>query len=177
MESQSTTTTSPNITKASTVTLRVIDKDNWRAVASLTMLEGQEGNVSPNVSSLCESHYSEDAWVRAIYADETPVGFLMMSIWDPEEWYSIWRFMIDHRYQRLGFGRTAVRLAIEHIRQNHPQGKIIRLMSTGPNGKKDIPGKKDVPAEHSPYNFYSSLGFRDMTGEEENGQYEMSLDL
>ena len=172
MDQNTTTTAEPvSITRDSTVTLRVIDKDNWRAVTKLTMLDGQKGNVSPNVSSLCESHYSEDSWVRAIYADDTPVGFLMMSIWDPDLWYSIWRFMIDQRYQRLGFGKAAIKLAIEHIRQNHPQAKMISLMSTGPKGKKD------VPPEYSPYGFYASLGWKDLTGEEENGQFEMGLDL
>lgn len=171
MATERTTTAPPNVTKDSTVTLREINKNNWRAVIELSVLEGQQGNVSPNVKPLCEAHYSEDAWVRDIYADETPVGFLMMSIWDRDEWYAIWRFMIDHRYQRLGFGKASVKLAIEHVRKNHPHGKLMRLMSTGPEGKSN------VPAEHSPYNFYASLGFTKTTGEDENGQFEMGLDL
>jgi diamine N-acetyltransferase len=168
---------SASITKSSTVTLRVIDKENWRAITQLEVLEEQQGNVSSNAMSLCESHYSEDAWVRAIYADETPVGFLMMSIWDPEKWYYIWRFMIDHRYQRLGFGSAAVKLAIRHVRESHPQAEMIGLMATSPNGKKNVVGKKDVPPEHSPYNFYASLGWKDIKDVDENGQIEMGLYL
>ncbi|KAK3181807.1 hypothetical protein K4F52_006874 [Lecanicillium sp. MT-2017a] len=159
------------ITRASKVTLRIITKDNWRAVIDLQVAPGQEANVSANARSLCEAHYSEDAWFRAIYADETPVGFLMMSIWPPEPWYCIWRFMIDARYQRLGFGRQAVKLAIAHVRENHPDAKLIRLMATGPKGTEK------VSPENAPYNFYLGLGFKDIEPIDERGQIEMGLEL
>ncbi|KAF9159182.1 hypothetical protein DFQ26_006844 [Actinomortierella ambigua] len=162
----------PAVTKDSTVTLREITRDNWRAITELTVHEGQQGNVTSNVHSLCESHYAEDAWVRAVYADETPVGFLMMSIWDPESWYAIWRFMIDQRYQGFGYGRRAIQLAIAHLREHHPQAKLLRLMSTGPEGKK---GK--VEPKDSPYQFYSALGWKDMSDVDEDGEIEMGLDL
>ncbi len=165
------------VSKSSIVTLRVINKENWRAITQLSVLETQQGNISANAMSLCESHYSEDAWVRAIYADDTPVGFLMLSIWPPEEWYYLWRFMIDHRYQRLGFGSAAVRLAIQHVRDNHPTAKMFGLCSTGPKGKFDVPGKVDVPAEQSPYYFYRGLGFKDISELDENGQLDMGVDL
>ena len=71
-----------------------------------------------NPMSMLEAHYSEDAWMRAVYADETLVGFLMMAIWPPTDGYYIWRFMIDQRYQKLGFGRTVVGMAIQHIGYN-----------------------------------------------------------
>ncbi|KAG0244458.1 hypothetical protein BGW41_007750 [Actinomortierella wolfii] len=163
-------TTTP-VTKNSTITLRLITKDNWREITELTVLPTQQGNVSTNLHSLCESHYSEDAWVRAVYADETPVGFLMMSLWDPEDWYAIWRFMIDHRYQGFGFGRRAIQLAIAHVREHHPKAKMIRLMSTGPEGKKGVDPKD------SPYQFYAALGWKDISEVDEEGEIEMGLDL
>ncbi|KAJ6442185.1 GCN5-related N-acetyltransferase [Purpureocillium lavendulum] len=161
----------PAPTRASTVSLREINKENWRAVTQLVTLPSQAANVSTNAMSLVESHYSEDAWARAIYADDTPVGFLMMSIWDPDEWYCVWRFMIDHRYQKMGFGREAILLAIKHVRENHPQAKLMRLMSASPDGKK---GTKP---EDSPYKFYAKLGFKDIAEIDERGEIEMGMDL
>ncbi|KAJ2975566.1 hypothetical protein NQ176_g5449 [Zarea fungicola] len=161
----------------SKISLRDISKDNWRAVIDLDLLDGQRGNVSSNARSLCEAHYSDDAWVRAVYADETPIGFLMMSIWDPEEWYAIWRFMIDHRYQGLGFGSQAMQLAIAHVRANHPGAKLIRLMSASPEGKDWRDGKPGVEAKYSPYKFYHKLGFRDIEPIDEYGEIEMGLDM
>jgi diamine N-acetyltransferase len=155
----------------STLTLREVNEDNWRSVVRLRTLEGQAGNLASNALSLVESHYSEDAWVRAIYAEETIVGFLMMAIWEPKDAYYIWRFMIDQQYQGLGFGRAGVQLAIAHMRENHPHAKILRVMSTPPEGKKD------VEPQCSPYNFYLHLGFKKIAPPDEDGEIEMSLDL
>lgn len=151
------------VSRNSTVTLRKITKENWRAVTELTVLDHQKDNVSSNVMSLCESHYAEDSWVRAIYADETLVGFIMLSIWEPEEWYAIWRFMIDHKYQGLGFGKTTVNLIINYIKKNHADAKTIRLMV---NKVKELP-----------YKFYVNLGWKDISDIDEDGQIEMALDI
>lgn len=153
------------------VTLREIDAGNWRTVTDLVVTEGQRANVASNLLSLCESHYAKDAWVRAVYADDTPVGFLMMSICELEEWYAIWRFMIDHRHQGRGFGKTAVRLGIAHIQEHHPQARRIRLMTTGPDGKRG------VKPEDSPYRFYASLGWKDISVVDADGEIEMGFDL
>ena len=172
-----TETPQPPITKSSIITLREITKQNWREITGLTLPSSQQGNVANNVKSLCEAHYSEDAWVRGVYAGDTPVGFLMMSIWEPEEWYAVWRFMIDHRYQRMGFGARAIKLAIEYVKENHPQAKLIRLMSTSSEGKGSKNGTPAVSAGDSPYGFYKGLGFRDIGELDENEEIEMGLDL
>jgi diamine N-acetyltransferase len=171
------TASAPTVSKGAVISLREITKQNWREITDLCILPSQQGNVTNNLKSLCEAHYSEDAWVRGIYADDTPVGFLMMSIWDPEEWYSIWRFMIDHRHQKMGFGSRAIKLAIEHVKRDHPQAKLMRLMSASAEGKGSGNGKNDVDARDSPYWFYRALGFKDLTAVDENGEVEMGLEL
>ena len=138
-------------TRDSTITLREITKENWRAITDLNVAPSQTTIVASNLKSLCESHYSEDAWVRGVYADDTPVGFLMMSLWEPEDWYAVWRFMIDEKYQSLGYGRKSMLLAIAHVKETYPSAKQIRLMSIGPDGRKG------VSAKDSPYNFYLGL--------------------
>ncbi|KAK3830661.1 MAG: GCN5-related N-acetyltransferase [Linnemannia gamsii] len=165
------TTPSPTPTRGSTVTLREINKENWCAVTELSVAESQSAILTSNLKSLCESHYAEDAWVRAVYADETLVGFMMLSIWPVEDWYAIWRFMIDQKFQSLGFGRKAILLAINHITTHYPEAKQIRLMTAGPEGKKD------VEAKDSPYKFYAGLGWKDISGYDEDGEVEMGLDL
>ena len=155
----------------STITLREITEDNWRATANLRVSPAQEGNLAHNPMSMLEAHYSEDAWMRAVYADETLVGFLMMAIWPPTDGYYIWRFMIDQQYQKLGFGRTVVGMAIRHVKDNYPQAKRLGVMSTPKEGK----GK--VEAQHSPYEFYVKLGFRQTEEPDEDGEVMMMIDL
>lgn len=170
MANEPVTTSSPPQSN-STVTLREITEHNWRATADLRVSPAQEGNLAQNPMSMLEAHYSEDAWMRAVYADETPIGFLMMAIWPPTEGYYIWRFMIDQRYQQLGFGRTVVGMAIQHVKENYPEAKQLGVMSTPREGK----GK--VEARHSSYEFYMKLGFRQTEEPDEDGQVMMMIDL
>ncbi|QKX60402.1 uncharacterized protein TRUGW13939_07547 [Talaromyces rugulosus] len=163
--------------RESALTFRKVTEDNWRAVANLSLKDGQVGNLAPNVWSLCEVAYSEDAWVRAIYADETLVGMLMMAIWDPDEAYYIWRFMIDGRFQNLGYGRRGVEFAIAHIRQHNPKAKQLGVMSTPPEGKTSANPLKTVRPENSPYKFYEKLGFRKTAPPDEDGEIMMTIDL
>ena len=157
--------------RSSIITLREITEDNWRAVADLRVSAAQEGNFALNPMSMLEAHYSEDAWMRAVYACETLIGFLMMAIWPPTDGYYIWRLMIDQRYQGSGFGRQVVGMAIEHVKKHYPQIKQLGVMSTPKEGK----GK--VEAQHSPYNFYLKLGFRQTAEPDEDGEVMMMIDL
>ncbi len=116
--------------KDSTLTFRDVNEDNWEEVATLKPRDGQRGNLASNVWSLCAAKFTEDAWLRAIYADEALVGMLLMEIWDPADRYFIWRFMIDGRYQKLGYGKRSIEYAVAHVRQHHPQAKRVTLLST-----------------------------------------------
>jgi diamine N-acetyltransferase len=95
----------------------------------------------------------------------------MMAIWPPTDGYYIWRFMIDRRYQKLGLGRTVVGMAIQHVKNNYPQAKQLGVMSTPKEGK----GK--IEAQHSPYEFYVKLGFRQTEEPDEDGEVMMMIDL
>ncbi|MBF6223479.1 GNAT family N-acetyltransferase, partial [Nocardia abscessus] len=45
---------------------------------SETLSDEQREMVADNAVSIAEAHFSENAWFRAIYLDETPVGFVML---------------------------------------------------------------------------------------------------
>lgn len=164
-------------TKDSKLTFREVNEHNWRAVAKLSLKDGQTGNLPPNVWSLCEAHYDEDAWVRAIYADETLVGMLMMAIWDAGDRYYIWRYMIDGRYQNLGYGRRGVEFAIAHIRQHNPKATLLRVNSTPSEGKKSDNPSENVRSEDSPFWFYQKLGFKQIAPVDDDGEMQMAIDL
>jgi DNA-3-methyladenine glycosylase I len=66
------------VTPESDVTLREVTKDTVRAICNLKVSESQNGFVAPNAVSIAQAYFAETAWFRAIYADDTPVGFLML---------------------------------------------------------------------------------------------------
>lgn len=149
------------VTADSVVTLREVTADTVRQIVSLKVTLDQERFVAPNAVSIAEAYFEPKAWFRAIYADETPVGFVMLYEDPDEPIYYLWRYMIDARYQGLGFGRQALELVINHVR-TRPNASALFLSY--------------VPDEHGPEKFYSKLGFVN-TGKMHGDEMEMRLDL
>lgn len=149
------------LTREAKVSLREVTKDTSGEILRLKVKPEQEQFVASNAVSIAQAYFEEKAWFRAVYADDTPVGFLMLYDDPDEATYYLWRFMIDQRYQRLGFGRRALQLLIEHVR-TRPNATSLLLSY--------------VPAEGGPEPFYASLGFVN-TGEVEDGENVMKLEL
>jgi diamine N-acetyltransferase len=146
------------VSRDSQVTLREITSETVRDVMRLETHPEQRRFVAPVSVSIGEAYFHrETAWFRAIYAEETPVGFLMLQDTAGEEPYYLWRFLIDARYQSMGFGRRALELLIEHVRKR-PKADRLQLSV--------------VPGEGGPGPFYERLGFA-YTGEEEEGELVM----
>ncbi len=71
---------------ANQVTLREITAETVRAVMKLLVTEYQTRFVAPNPWSLGQALFSREAWYRASYLAEEPVGFVMLadqSLLDP----------------------------------------------------------------------------------------------
>lgn len=145
----------------STISLRAVTRENLYAVTKLEVAETQKRFVASNAYSMAEAGLEPKAWPRAIYADETPVGFLMMHLDTVSHTYYLWRFMIAAAYQGQGYGYQALQLLIEQIRRR-PQAKEITLSY--------------MPGEGCPQPFYQKLGFVD-TGVRHGDEYEMKLEL
>jgi diamine N-acetyltransferase len=131
------------------ITLREITEETVLSVLQLEVLQDQKKFVAPNAVSIAQAHFSKNAWFRAIYANDTPVGFVMLYVDEDKPEYDVWRFMVDKDHQGKGFGREAMLQVIEHVR--------------------GLPGAKElylsyVPGEGNPAPFYRKLGFNE-TGE------------
>ncbi len=154
----------------SPVSLCEISKGNLRDFLRLQVSPAQEGLVAPNAVSIAQAHFHPEAWFRGILAGGVPVGFAMLEDWSqcsesaPEDWWrepyvGLWRFMIDARYQSMGFGSQALRLLVDHARAR--PGTKAMLLSF-------------VPAEGNPEAFYRRFGF-EPTGEVSEGEHVMKL--
>jgi diamine N-acetyltransferase len=97
----------------SAITLRPVDRDNWRAVIALRITLAQQTTVSEVWRLLLLCHY-DDLWhPLAVYRDAEIIGFLMWGI-DPGDG-SCWLrgVRIDQRWQGQGYGRAAVQAALD----------------------------------------------------------------
>jgi len=151
------------------VTLREVTDENRPAVLALSVASAQERFVGTVARALRDAEEIPEGkpWYRAIYADDQPVGFLMLS-WnvtpDPPRiigpWF-LWNLLIDERHQRRGYGGEAVRFVADIVRAN---GTAELLTSC-------------VPADDGPEPFYRRIGFTP-TGElDENGEIILALKL
>jgi diamine N-acetyltransferase len=102
---------------AANVELRKITQESVHAVLDLAVAPEQEQYVAPNARSIAEAHFEPRAWFRAVYADDDPVGFVMVFRDPPKDFY-VWRFMIDADQQGKGYGRRALELLAEEARKD-----------------------------------------------------------
>jgi diamine N-acetyltransferase len=125
-----------------TVTLRPISDANREAVEALRVSPAQQRFVSGVVESLAEAAAEPDgrALYWAIYADETPVGFVMISDEVAGSEYIphyLWKLLIDERYQRRGFGSATLDLIVAYFRGR--PGVAVLSTSAGQGVGSPIP--------------------------------------
>jgi diamine N-acetyltransferase len=144
-----------------TVTLREITAANRAAVEALAVTDEQTHYVAGVTASITEAARTPNAapWYRAVYDDETPVGFVMISDGiTPENMkspdfrgpYFLWRLLIDQRHQGRGYGAATIALVIDYLRTAHDDAEVL-LTSC-------------VPGPATPLDFYLGQGFH-RTGE------------
>jgi len=142
-----------------TVSLREITQETVNSILNLRVTKEQEQFVASNAVSIAQAYFSDDAWFRAIYADETPVGFLMLSDQPDKGEYFLWRFMVDAQHQGKGYGHRALKLLIDYVK-TRPNAKELSL--------------SHVPGPGSPEGFYRRLNF-EHTGEQAGEELVMKL--
>jgi len=149
------------------VSLREINADTVRQITSLSVSREQERFVASNAVSLAQALFSPEAWCRAIYADDSPAGFVMLydeslrAAPPPRPEVGLWRFMVDAGFQRRGIGMAALEQVIAHVRG---KGLFSSMLVSY------------VPAPGSPEQFYLRAGFRH-TGRVDEGEVVLELSL
>lgn len=145
------------------VTLREITGETVTTICKLsdTLAEEQNKMVAPNAMSIAQAHFSEHAWFRAIYADETPIGFVML--WDDSQKadYFLWRFMVAAPHQGKGYGRRAIEQLVDYVK-TRPNATELKASY--------------VPMDGGPEGFYRKLGFEE-TGKVMHGEQVVRLAL
>ena len=142
-----------------TVTLKEIDRENFKQCVKLEVNEGQKDFVATNVFSIAQSKVEPTYNVRAVYDGEEMVGFVMYG-WDEEEGcHCLARLMIDKNQQGKGYGRAATEAVIERLRAEPGCKQIVLSVN---------------PANKGAQALYESLGFV-KTGEVAYGEEVMRL--
>ena len=149
------------------VSLQAITDKNREAVVSLSVSENQRVFVADNAKTMRQAGEAPEAWLRAIYADDDAVGLVLVHDEhlreQPREsgYYFLWRLMIDHRFQKSGYGSRALDLVVNYVRSRPHARRLLSSYHAGPGG---------------PEAFYLRYGFRP-TGNIVEGEVEIELSL
>ena len=84
----------------------------------------------------------------------------MMGFYEEKNYYTLWKLLIDRKYQHRGYGRKALELGVAFLKEWYGVPAVFTGVSPGNTAAK---------------NLYRSMGFRE-TGLFENNMEEMRLD-
>lgn len=149
--------------------LKKVDLSNVWELTKLKVKDEQKNFVAPNNISIIEAYATIQSGYIAlpfgIYEEERYVGFLMLGYDtngdenEPEivrHNYCIWRFMIDEKYQGLGYGKKAMECVMTYIK-TFPCGEAKYCWLSYE------PENKDAKALYSKFGFIEN---GDMCGDE-----------
>lgn len=156
--------------------VKINSKNVWDVI-KLDIDDSQKNYVATNTESIIEAYTTIAAngvaYPFGIYDGDLLVGFLMIGYGIDDDWdnapefaknaYSLWRLMIDFKYQRKGYGRQAMKAALDFIK-------------TFPNGPAEHVYLSYMPDNIAARNLYLSLGFEE-TDEKEDDEVVAILKL
>lgn len=146
---------------SSSVYLRPVDAENWRAVAKLQVTSEQTAFVAEPCYYLALCCYGGTWHPLAITLGEQVVGFCMWGIDSDDGSCWLGGILIDQRHQGRGYGRQAVQAAVAMLSEARDQCDFaLSYQPTNTTAKK----------------LYQSLGFVE-TGEWEDGEVVARLRL
>lgn len=108
------------------IALKEIDRNNFFDVIKLSVADEQREFVATNLFSLAQAKAFPECVCLAIYHDDILVGFTMYCIDDRDHEYWIYRLMIDTKHQSKGYGKAAMEMLIEKIREDM-QHRVIYI--------------------------------------------------
>ena len=157
------------------IEFKAISDENFSACTKLSPGEGNLKFVAPNTMSLAQAYLAiaNDLCTPmpfAIYNDGILVGFIQLAYLRADQdddidepIYEVWRFMIDEAYQGKGYGKLALKKAIDYIK-TFPYGQANKLYLSY------------VPGNEGASGLYKSVGF-EATGALDGEEIVMALDL
>jgi len=119
------------------LSLQEVTRANWRAALQLGVRPEQQRFVSEYAPiaavALAKAyvHASGFQWLPyAVYRGQDMIGFVALAYEESlahQNTYWMFHFFIDGRYQGQGYGRAALELLLQEIKQQHPACQVIKL--------------------------------------------------
>jgi diamine N-acetyltransferase len=120
------------------VTVKPVSKSNWEDVIRLSVYPKQQHYVLPVSVSLSKVYVKPDDlrfFPYAIYSGDSIVGFFLVKC-DPYSSQNYWveGFLIDKKFQNMGYGTLALKEAITQVSKKFKNSKALKAR-VEPNNK------------------------------------------
>lgn len=125
------------------IIIKEVDSDNVFDVCEMTTNKDGIGTTMEeylccNATSLAESKYFPEMHPKAIYNNETLIGFFMYKRTDNEpDTAVICRFMLDYKYQGKGLGRLSFESVLKYLKQDGAE-KVVLMIDEGNAVAKEL---------------------------------------
>jgi diamine N-acetyltransferase len=115
--------------------MREVTRENWREALGLAVLPDQQRFIADYVPiaaiALAKAYIRPGGlvWIPyTFYVNTTMIGFTELA-YEPGsvDEYWIFHFFIDHHYQGQGYGKKALELFLQLIKEQHAQCRSIQL--------------------------------------------------
>lgn len=144
------------------VSLEKVTPENWRLGLKVNELQKRYVSDSANILARAWAYRNENSEAFVIYDDKEPIGMAMYYDIDEMGAYDFSQFFIDEKFQGKGYGFTAAKLVLEHMKKAGRFDKVVLCYIDGNDAAK---------------NLYEKLGFH-LTGDSDEDEIimEMSFD-
>ena len=120
--------------------IRLVDIDNETGATDLEVTEEQKNFVCNSLVMLARAwlHRKLRPRVFNVYANDTPVG-MGMYLDDPEKnAYDFCQLFIDRRYQGKGYGKAAVSLVLDAMKEEGKYEKVSMCYVEGNDASRKL---------------------------------------
>ncbi len=127
-----------DIWRSERIAVRPIESDDdlWYAVVECTLAPGQEEYVNPAGFSIGRAYLYPEDHVPCVICKKNgeKIGYIVFHIWLGEGRGFTWGYYLDRRFQGIGYGKEAARLAVDILKAADPQMPV--KLATEPHNAK-----------------------------------------
>ena len=117
---------------------KVIGND-YRKFVKLKVKDNQKKFVANNSNIFAKAYaFYNEATIYGIYNDDAPVGLALVREYADDNSYIFDQLMIDEKYQRNGYGKKAIELILNDLKNRNKYNKILLCYVEGDEAAKNL---------------------------------------
>lgn len=115
-----------------------VDGDNWLTDLHVSGAQKEQVLDAMGILARAYAYRDEGSYAFFIYDNDAPIGMGLYCDYPELESYELNQFFIDERYQRHGYGKAAMKLILEKLKQEGKYHKVVLWYMDGNDAAKRL---------------------------------------